>query len=83
MKFEKIKGTEEVYAKRIKLAWVKPMMSGELSELEMFEAIQELALKIICDKDGNSLTEDDLYLDDLEPIKNYIFEKMPGGKKKA
>ena len=79
--FEKIEGTEDVYAKRIKVSWVKALISGELKDEEMFSAMEELALKVICDKDGKSLEQDDLYLDDLGAIQEYIMSKLPGKKK--
>ena len=78
--FEKIEGTE-VYARRIKMSWVKDLLSGNIKEADMQKEMISLTMRIICDKDGNDLTEDDLFLDEIMLIQQYMMSKINLKKK--
>ena len=80
--FEKIEGTEEVYARRIKMSWVKNLLDGKIKDSDMQSSMIELIHKIICDEAGKDLDEDDLYLDEVMIIQDYIMSKI-NLKKKA
>ena len=79
--FEKIEGTEEVYARRIKMSWVKNLLDGKIKDANMRSEMVALTLRIICDKEGNDFTEDDLFLDEVMIIQNYIMSKIHLKKK--
>lgn len=78
--FEKIEGTE-VYARRIKMSWVKDLLNGDIKDEDMASSMFDLVYKIICDKDGNDLTEDDLFLDEVPTIQDYVMSKINFKKK--
>ena len=78
--FEKIEGTE-VFARRIKMSWVKDLLDGKVKESEMSDCILGLMAKIMCDKDGNDLPDDDLFLDEVMIIRDYVMSKINLEKK--
>ena len=78
--FEKIEGTE-VYARRIKMSWVKDLIDGKVKAAQMQNFIFGLIAKVTCDKDGNDLPDDDFYLDEVEAIRDYVMSKINLKKK--
>lgn len=78
--FEKIEGTE-VFARRIKMSWVKDLLDGKVKAEGMQDCVFKLMSKIICDKDGNDLPDDDLFLDEVIIIKDYVMSKISLEKK--
>ena len=80
--FTKIKNTE-IYARKVKLSWVKDLLYGNLPEEEIAKYTMDLVNKIACDKDGNDIPEDDLYFDDFVAVQKYIMGKLNLMQKKS
>jgi len=71
----------ELHVRKIKYSWVAPLLKGEIKDEDMQDVMLDLIFKIICDKDGNSLSEDDLTLDDFMAAQSYLMEKITPQKK--
>ena len=71
----------ELYVRKIKYSWVSPLLKGEVKDDDMQDVMLELIFKIICDKDGNDLGEDDLDLDDFMAAQAYLMTKITPQKK--
>ena len=71
----------EVYVRKVKYIWVAPLLRGSIKDEDMQEFMLDLIFKIICDKDGNDLSEDDLTLDDFTAAQSFLMEKITPQKK--
>ena len=78
--FTKIKNTE-IYARKIRLAWVKDLLYGNLKEEEIPDFTLNLILKVACNEAGESISEDDFDLDDFMAVQKYILSKINLQKK--
>lgn len=71
----------EIFVRKIKYIWVASLLKGEVKNEDMQPAMIDLIFKIICDKDGNDLTEEDLDFDDFATAQAYLLEKIKPQKK--
>ena len=71
----------EVYVRKVKYIWVAPLLKGTVKDDKMQDFMLDLIFKIICDKDGNDLTEEDLNLDDFTAAQTYLMDKITPQKK--
>ena len=70
-----------IYVRNVKYSWVSPLLRGEVKDKDMQPFMLELIFKMICDKKGNDLSEDDLDLDDFTAAQAYLMNKITPQKK--
>jgi hypothetical protein len=73
---------KDIHAKAIKTGWVLPLILGSVSEEDMTEFMIDLCEKIICNSKGDSLTWDDIPLEDFGKIQDYIMKEVKGSMSK-
>jgi len=75
-----LEGTE-IFVRKIKYIWVAPLLKGEVKDKDMQPVMMDLIFKLICDKDGKDIPEEDLELDDFMAAKQYLMDKVTPQKK--
>lgn len=76
----KLKDTK-IFVRKIKYIWVAPLLTGSVKDEDMQSTMMELIFKLICDKDGKDIPEEDLELDDFMAAKQYLMDKVTPQKK--
>lgn len=71
----------KIFVRKIKYLWVAPLLMGSVKNEDMQSTIMDLIFKLICDKDGNDIPEEDLELDDFMAAKQYLMDKVTPQKK--
>lgn len=74
MTYKKI--VNDIHAKAIKTGWVLPLILGKVSDEDMTEFMIDLCAKLLCDSKGESLTWDDVPLEDFAKIQAYIIKSV-------
>ncbi|MEE9352580.1 MAG: hypothetical protein V3U78_09990 [Thiotrichaceae bacterium] len=73
MTFKKI--VNEVYARKIKTGWILPILMGEIKKEEEIKFIFDLARKVICDKEGDDISLDEICFEEEFPkVKDYLLK---------
>ncbi len=71
----------EIFVRKIKYIWVAPLLMGSVKDEDMQSTMMDLIFKLICDKDGKDIPEEDLELDDFMAAKQYLMDKVTPQKK--
>jgi hypothetical protein len=75
MTYKKI--VNNIFAKKLKTGWVLPILRGKIEADEEIDFMINLAEKVICNKNGESLDWDDVDFEDEFPeIQEFILNRI-------